>query len=201
MWLGSYDVIRGAGPPCPDPPTLASDCAWDPLVKQTVMSNTAETNDLATATHEAGHAVMAVSLGRSIHKVTIEPGRRSIGGTRLGVCELKKGSHRSSHDRLEDDVLILLAGMVAEARLTGHYCPAGAAEDLREVARLLCTRAASPRQHETLQRRMLAKTEHILHDDAHRDAIAAVTQDLLSKRTISGRAVAHHFRQAQQRHA
>lgn len=153
----------------------------------------------ATAYHEAGHAVMAVSLGRKIQKVTIKPGQRQFGPSRLGVCELKKGRSKSSQDPLEDDVLILLAGMVGEAKFTGQYSQGGAAQDLRDVAGLLCTRAASPRQHDTLRRRMLAKTEHILSDTAHVVAIEAIANELLEKTVVSGRAVAHHFHQAQQR--
>lgn len=154
---------------------------------------------IATAYHEAGHAVMAVSLGRTIQKVSIAPGKSRFGASRLGHCEIKKGVKKGSHDRLEDDVLILLAGMVAEAKLTGQYCQQGAGQDLRDVANLLCTRAASPRQHETLQRRMLSKTEHLLGDDVHVEAIREIAQELLAKTTISGRLVRHYFHQAQQR--
>ena len=150
----------------------------------------------ATAYHEAGHAVMAVSLGRSIQKVTIAPGKKQFGGTRLGVCEIKKGRTRSSHDPLEDDVLVLLAGMVAEAKFTGRYCESGAAQDLRDVSSRLCQRAASPRQHETLRRRMLAKTEHILHDAAHTAAVELIAGELIQRTTISGRTVRHHFDEA-----
>jgi hypothetical protein len=153
----------------------------------------------ATAFHEAGHAVMAVSLGRSIQKVTISPSRKPLGGIQLGTCEIKKGRFKTSHDPLEDDVLVLLAGMVSEARFTGKYCRAGASQDLRAVANRLCTRAASPAQHDTLQRRMLAKTEHMLNDEILIEAIQAVANELLQRTTISGRTVRHHFQQAQQR--
>lgn len=155
----------------------------------------------ATAYHEAGHAVMAVSLGRSIQKVTIQPGKRQFGPARLGTCEIKKGRRGGAQDPLEDDVLILLAGMVGEAKWTGEYCAQGASQDLRDVANLLCTRAASPRQHETLQRRMLSKAEHILSDAVHTEAIDKIANELLEKTTVSGRAVRHHFQQAQQKHA
>lgn len=156
---------------------------------------------VATAYHEAGHAVMAMSVGRSIQKVTIAPGKLQFGGSRLGTCEIKKGRSKGSKDQLEDDVLVLLAGMVSESRFTGAYCPAGASQDLREVSARLCTRAASQRQHETLLKRMLSKTEHILNDEANIEAIRAITKELLDKTTISGRAVKHHFEMAQRRHA
>lgn len=151
----------------------------------------------ATAYHEAGHAVMAVSLGRSIQKVTIKPGRSQFGEAQLGVCELKKGRSKRSKDLLEDEVLILFAGMVAEARFTGQYSPQGASQDLRVIGRLLDRRANSPRQIERLQRRLLDKTEHLLHDEGHAQAIEMIAQELIEKTIISGRAVRHFFDQAQ----
>lgn len=151
---------------------------------------------VATAIHEAGHAVMATLLGRSIQKVTIAPGRMQSGDVRLGICEMKKGRVKASKDAVEDDVLILLAGMVAEARFTGQYCHEGAAQDLRAVKRLLENRAGSEQQLQRLQRRMLAKTEHLLHDEANARAVQRVANELLQRTTISGRAVRHLFDQA-----
>jgi hypothetical protein len=152
----------------------------------------------ATAWHEAGHAVMAVSLGRPIEKVTISPARLQTGGSRLGICKIQKGRTKPSNDQLEDDVLILLAGMVAESRFTGRYCTDGAAQDLANVERLLSTRAPSERQLERLTRRMLDKTEHVLGDQRHAKAIESIAQELVRKVTISGRAVRHYFDQATQ---
>ncbi|MGZ0174016.1 MAG: M50 family metallopeptidase [Planctomycetales bacterium] len=150
----------------------------------------------ATAWHEAGHAVMAISLGRSIEKVTISPARLQTGGSRLGICKIQKGRSKASNDRLEEDVLILLAGMVAESRFTGRYCADGAAQDLSHVERLLLTRANNERQLERLTRRMLDKTEHVLTNERHAKAIQLIAEELVRKVTISGRAVRHFFEQA-----
>lgn len=155
--------------------------ATDPRVRELV----------ATAYHEAGHAVMATILGRNIQKVTIKAGQIQTGGVRLGVCELATGRRRSSHDALEDEVLILLAGMVAEAKFTGRYCQLGAAQDLRHAANLLRDRAGSEDQVERLQRRMLDKTEHLLSELAHSQAITSVAKELIERTTISGRSVRH----------
>lgn len=72
--------------------------------------------DLLTAYHEAGHAVIAMVVGKAVHRVSIVPN-----ATRLGACELKKGRLCASNDELEDEVLVLLAGVAAEGRLTGQY--------------------------------------------------------------------------------
>jgi ATP-dependent Zn protease len=65
-----------------------------------------------TAYHEAGHAVVAITVGRAIQKVSIIPNK-----TRLGACEIKKGRFQPSNDWLEDEVLILFGGVAAEASI------------------------------------------------------------------------------------
>ncbi|TWU24953.1 ATP-dependent zinc metalloprotease FtsH [Novipirellula galeiformis] len=151
---------------------------------------------IATAFHEAGHAVMALSLGRSIDKVTISPRRLQVEGVRLGACKIQKGRTKSSRDWLEDEVLILFAGMVAEATITGHYCEKGAAQDLRTARRLLHNRPATPRQMERIERRLIDKTAYRLGDEGHAKAIELIAKELLLKTTISGRAVRHFFNMA-----
>jgi len=159
------------------------------------LSEAAKFTRTATAWHEAGHAVMAVSLGRSIEKVTISPAQLQTGGSRLGICKIQKGRSKASNDRLEEDVMILLAGMVGESRFTGRYCTDGAAQDLAFVERLLSTRAGNERQLERLTRRMLDKTEHLLAAESHARAIELVAIELVRKITVSGRAVRHFFQQ------
>jgi ATP-dependent Zn protease len=150
----------------------------------------------ATAYHEAGHAVMALSLGRLIQKVTIVPGKTQFGGARLGSCEFRQGRSKASKDLLEDEVLILFAGMVAEAHFTGQYCQHGATQDLLDIKRLLNNRAQSEKQFARLHRRLLDKTEHLLGDEGHSKAIELIAGELMLKTTISGRAVRHFYEQA-----
>ena len=150
----------------------------------------------ATAFHEAGHAVMALALGREIQKITIEPGRSHLGDVRLGTCAIKKGQSRSSKDMLEDNVLILFAGMVAEARFTGRYCELGASQDLRAISGLLQNRANTERQYEKLHRRMLDKTEHLLDDRENVLAVEMIANELIEKLTISGRAARHFYQES-----
>lgn len=156
----------------------------------------ADPRSIATAYHEAGHAVMAMALGRLVQKVTIAPGRSHLGEARLGVCQMKKGRSKASKNLLEEDVLILFAGMVAESRYTGRYCQQGAMEDLLAIKRLLCDRAGSQSQHDRLHRRLLDKTEHMLDADNLAAAIESIATELVQKTTISGRAVRHFYDQA-----
>src|SRR5215208_4289318 len=92
-------------------------------------------HDEVTAFHEAGHAVIALALGRTIHKVSVLPNRE-----RLGECRFGKGNARATDDWLEREILIALGGPAAEARHTGTYALDEAKEDLRFVRRLALER-------------------------------------------------------------
>ena len=146
---------------------------------------------LLTAYHEAGHAVIAMALGRPLHKVTIAANR-----DRLGLCHVQKGRSRASKDWLEDEILILLAGMAAESQLSGTYNLGGAQQDLKLTRRLAIRRAGNEQQAERLERRLLTKTEHLLSDQGHWNAVQQIAKDLLERETISGRAALHWFNQA-----
>jgi ATP-dependent Zn protease len=140
----------------------------------------------ATAYHEAGHAVVALALGRGIHKVSIRPKQDW-----LGRCEFRKGV-RPSDDFVEDEILISLGGMVAEARTTGTYDRLAADRDLRYVRRLVVQRV-SDRQVERFERRMLSKTEYLLADAGNWAAVELIAAELLRLGEISGRAAKHFY--------
>lgn len=153
------------------------------------MAKSVDQNTL-TAYHEAGHAVVAISVGRSVSKVSIIPKK-----SKLGVCKMQKGRAKASQDALEADLLILLAGMAAESRMSGVYNLQGAGQDLRDCERLAMSRAGNARQAGKLIKRALDKVQNLLSSDHHWAAVKAVAKDLLEKEEISGRAAVHHFEQ------
>jgi hypothetical protein len=143
--------------------------------------------DEATAYHEAGHAVVALALGRPVHRVSVLPNR-----DRLGQCEFAKGRFRPTEDWIEREMLIALGGLAAEARHCGAYGWDEAERDLRYVRRLAAQRAG-PRAAERLERRMLSKAENILADDGHWRAVELIAAGLMAHGVISGRAARHLF--------
>ena len=145
--------------------------------------------DESTAYHEAGHAVVALALGRPVHQVSILPNR-----VHLGACKFRKGEFRPTDDWLEREMLIALAGLAAEARHTGDYAWEGAARDRQYVHRLAVQRAGE-RQAERLERRLLAKVEHLLAQENHWRAVELIAAELLRLGEISGRAARHLFEQ------
>jgi len=144
----------------------------------------------ATAYHEAGHAVMAISVGRPIQKISIVPNK-----TRLGACEVKKGRFQPSTDWLEDEILILFAGLAAESRLTGRYDWQAAGQDLRSIRQLTLSRAGDVTRAEKLERRLLSKAEHLLADESTWVAVKEIATALMDKETISGRNAMHIYSQ------
>jgi ATP-dependent Zn protease len=143
----------------------------------------------ATAYHEAGHAVVALALGRQIQSVSIQPNR-----DHLGICEFKKGSARPSEDWIEREMLIALGGVAAEARHTGEHAWDAARRDWQYVHSLAVERAGERRAERMIQR-LLSKAEHLLSRDEHWRAVELIAADLLARTTISGRAARHHFEQ------
>jgi len=147
--------------------------------------------DEATAFHEAGHAVVALILGRPVAEVSVLPNRIF-----LGVCKFGKAQFRPSEDWVEREILIALGGIAAEARHTGSYAWDAAARDEQYVRALVVERAGQ-RRAERLQRRLLAKSEHMLAQPPHWRAVELIARELMRVGTVSGRAVRRLFEQVQ----
>ena len=140
-----------------------------------------------TAYHEAGHAVVSLALGRPVACVSVRATRDF-----LGTCEFGKAVFRPSEDWLEREMLIALAGIAAEARHTGHYAWDAADRD-RQYVRDLAVQRAGERRAERLERRLLAKAEHLLAQEGHWRAVELIAAELLRRGAISGRAARHLF--------
>ncbi len=145
-----------------------------------------------TAFHEAGHAVVALLVGRPVQKVSIIPSQN-----RLGSCHMSKGRSKKAQDTLESEMLILLAGMAAEGRVAGRYNVAGAQQDLMMVQKLASQRAGNQRQMEKLVHRTLDKVNHMLRDQATWSAVKSIANALLDSESISGREAKHLLTMAQ----
>jgi len=145
----------------------------------------------ATAFHEAGHAVMALALGRPVACVSVLPTRQF-----LGTCEFGKAVFRPSEDWLEREMLIALAGLAAEARFSGDYPWDGAARDQDYAEDLALQRAGTARKASRLLRRMLSKAEHLLAQEENWRAVETMAAELLRVGEISGRAARHIYEES-----
>ena len=147
-----------------------------------------------TAYHEAGHAVLALALGRPVDWVSVRPDREF-----LGTCAFRKPVFRPSEDWLEREAVIALGGIAAEARFTGDYCWGAAAKDYDYVFDLAKSRAGNDRQADRLVKRFLAKAENLLFQEAHWRAVERIAAELLRLGEISGRAARHLFEESRRK--
>ena len=146
----------------------------------------------ATAYHEAGHAVMALALGRPVASVSIVPDQQY-----LGLCAFGKAVFRPSEDWIEREALIALAGLAAEVpdkrRLRlgrGRQGPA-----LRRGADPGDRRQRTPGA--CLLKRLLSKAEHLLSREENCASWRAWCASLSQRETISGRTARHLFEEGQ----
>lgn len=149
-------------------------------------SEPATQEEIATAYHEAGHAIVALSFGRTVVKISIV--RNTL---RLGQVQLGNARQRNANDFLDQEVMILLAGIASEAKHTGFYNWGGAEQDLMAVKRIVRNRVATEKQMDRLQQRLLDKTEYVLELPGNWEAVERVVLELVQHRSISGRAARH----------
>jgi hypothetical protein len=153
-----------------------------------------QVSDEATAYHEAGHAIMSLALGRPVACVSIRAAR-----THLGTCEFGKAVFRPTEDWLEREILISLAGLAAEARHTGEYAWEAAGRDHDYAEDLAQQRAGNPRKAQRLLRRLLAKAEHLLNQQANWKAVEQLAAELLRAGEVSGRTARHIYQESLRR--
>jgi hypothetical protein len=91
-----------------------------------------------TAYHEAGHAVMALRLGRRFRYATVRPEEDRLGHVRYYAANYRPDGGDSDAARLttEQHILTLLAGAAAERRFAGRTDRVGAKADYERAADL-----------------------------------------------------------------
>jgi ATP-dependent Zn protease len=139
------------------------------------------------AFHEAGHAVAAYVLRRRINLVTIVGGDGHNG--RVSLTELAPRHLK----RRERDVVIGLAGVPAERRLLGgKHDPRGFENDRLGVLKTL--RDTAMRRGEDPELLLESRVQAALKEaksivNEHWPAVESLADELLRRRTLSGRAV------------
>jgi hypothetical protein len=158
----------------------------------------------ACAIHEAGHAVVAVILGRTLKGVSLQ-----LAGATGGMTRVKRSGFIPTRDVIEDDVVIRLAGRAAESAL-GDGASAGAMSDLETATNELSALHASyglgttllhragveeartlvrldPRFAQSIEadlQRLMGRAIALV--TVHRSAVRAVAEALLARQALSG---------------
>ena len=143
-----------------------------------------------TAYHEAGHAVGAFAIGRRFNKVTIVPDDDTLGsltgcgwGSKLSP-ELDEGA-RLRH-RVEAEIILSLAGCVAEAKMTGGCDHIGASGDYNDAVFYASYVTDSTEETEAYIAWLLEKTKNVL--SRRWDAVELLADELIKRREIGYKA-------------
>jgi len=105
-----------------------------------------EEEKLATAHHEAGHALVHYYLDHTdpLHKVTIIPHGRALG---LALSLPEKDTYSHSQARLKDRIVVCYGGYVAESLIYGETTT-GTSQDLKQATdiarRMVCEWGMAP---------------------------------------------------------
>lgn len=146
-----------------------------------------------TASHEAGHALMAHYLGIEVHSITVDPdwddGPNRSGDTQL-VWDSQGQSAQEFHRKR---IMVALAGPVAEMHSTGEPChPGTVAEwggdwaEARDAVRNLF-----PQQKQQLKflEQTTLEIYQLFDREEFRAALGDLTDSLLAHETLEGEQV------------
>lgn len=143
----------------------------------------------ATAFHEAGHAVAAFHLGIVVKRVSIVRGEDHNG---LVSSSLPKGFDPDSVNLrnrgiVESNIIMCLAGPIAEKHFTGRYNHVGARQDYRTSIDLACLTCGSDKECERFVEWLWVRSENLLKHPRNQQAVKALAEVLLQRKAVSGR--------------
>ena len=147
----------------------------------------------AIAYHEAGHAVMSIVVRQAFRYVTIVSSEDSLGHvqhTDWGENFQPDIEMNSRIQRqIENSVLTLLAGRVAEKRLTGRWNHVGASYDLHQAVKLAGYVWGDDTVLPSYMSFMHARAQSLVANERNWVAIQAVATALLVQPKIGSRKV------------
>ena len=157
---------------------------------------------LATAYHEAGHAVAAFHLGAALGKVSIkaDPEDGSLGRchTPLPKWFNPDDIDARTHEWVRKHVVISLAGRAAEKLLTGRNNNAGARGDLQYATKLALYVTGSNESAGAYLRWLTLEAGNLVNCEVQKVAIEAVARELLSRECLPSSDVKDVIRRAWQ---
>jgi hypothetical protein len=141
-----------------------------------------------TAYHEAGHAVASFELGRGVRRVSIVRDGDQYGHVlnhQLPRFHPDYNSDGRTRARVEQRVMILYAGGIAEAKHKGHRRRLGDGADQQRAMNLASYIAGETEELEAYLRWLWLRTRNLI--DLRWAAVGHFAAELLARRHMNGR--------------
>lgn len=143
-----------------------------------------------TAYHEAGHAVASWIFRHKFSFVSITPTEDCLGMVKHPDSYLKNfdpdiDNSRKTLHRLEREIIILLAGLVAETFFVGRHDWQGASPDYRDVVDLALYATGSGDEATAYIKWLSIRTERLLRAPRQWEPIKALAKELMIHKKIN----------------
>lgn len=102
------------------------------------VKHASESDRIISAVHESGHAIVSMTLGRSISKVSIMPYSSGIGGLTVEDTDDIEDKKLKTRGELYNDIKVLLAGREAEQIILGDVS-IGCSNDIERASKIAFT--------------------------------------------------------------
>ena len=156
----------------------------------------------STAYHEAGHAVAALALGRGVKCVSIVPGEEILGHCahhKLRSFQPDIHTNGRTLRRIEQSILILLAGGEAEAKFRGRHNHIGAERDYQDAIDLAMCVFGSEEETEAYLRWLLIRARNLITSLVNWPIVEHVAAELLARKTLNGREMREEYQIAREK--
>jgi ATP-dependent Zn protease len=147
------------------------------------------------AYHEAGHAVAGFLLHRAIRYATIIPGDGTLGHVRhtdtpIWIREERNDSPRSE-GWIKNQIVILLAGGYAEAKIAGRHNHVSCCGDYEAAFGMACNRSGSTEEASAYFKWLGIVAKNLIHHEHNWYAVTKVAEALIEKKRLSGKEIKH----------
>ncbi len=145
-----------------------------------------------TAYHEAGHAVVTYLVGRELDHISIDHEDESS-----GRCQELHRYVTESREAVEDEVMILLAGRIAEERFKGEpVADRLTASDDHDAADMASFVYSDPEELDAYLKLLAIRTKNLVGEPGTWSAIMLVATELQATGHIDGVRIAELIAQS-----
>ena len=152
-----------------------------------------QTEVRTVAFHEAGHALAAHFLQMDFDHVTIEPDEGSLGHvlhppygeSGMSFVELT----RDERERVENSIIVSLAGPEAERLSTGRYNRQGARSDMEQVTDLVQRMPYSEKGQRLFLRWLKDRAYCMVREPMHQIILTSIVEELVRSRRLTAEQV------------